>query len=180
VVRQNKQESETLYCVVNVTGTPQPLSLPVSGIDLVTNKPFTGRCILAGWQTLWVQVNSPWRHKMNLLTLTHADFIFINPEPRTPEALIRYMSDSLARRGVIHDKHAFIDSVLHRESEGPTALGEELAVPHGKSELSPRRPSACTFEEPITWPGWRGDEKVRMVFLLAIPSREAEAPICSF
>jgi sucrose phosphorylase len=59
VVRQNKQESETLYCVVNVTGTPQPLSLPVSGIDLVTNKPFTGRCILAGWQTLWVQVNSP-------------------------------------------------------------------------------------------------------------------------
>ena len=59
VVRQNKQESETLYCVVNVTGTPQPLSLPVAGIDLVTNKPFTGRCILAGWQTLWVQVNSP-------------------------------------------------------------------------------------------------------------------------
>ncbi|MBA7856557.1 PTS sugar transporter subunit IIA [Enterobacter sp. RHBSTW-00901] len=111
---------------------------------------------------------------MNLLTLTHADFIFINPEPRTPEALIRHMSDSLARRGVIHDKHAFIDSVLHRESEGPTALGEELAVPHGKSE-SVAQAAFCValFEEPITWPGLEGDEKVRMVFLLAIPSREA-------
>jgi 2-O-A-mannosyl-D-glycerate-specific PTS system IIC component len=97
---------------------------------------------------------------MNLLTLTHADFIFINPEPRTPEALIRYMSDSLARRGVIHDKHAFIDSVLHRESEGPTALGEELAVPHGKSELSPRRPSVLHFlKSPSHGPGWRATKR---------------------
>lgn len=71
---------------------------------------------------------------MNLLELTHPELVFINPPCRTPEALIRWLSEPLVGRNVITDKDAFIQSVLHRESEGPTALGEALAVPHGKSD----------------------------------------------
>lgn len=111
---------------------------------------------------------------MNLPALTHPDLVFINPIARTPESLIQLMSEALYRRHVVDDEAAFIQSVLHRESEGPTALGEELAVPHGKSSAV-RQAAFCIalFDEPVQWPGLDGDEEVRIVFLLAIPEAEA-------
>lgn len=111
---------------------------------------------------------------MNLLALTHPDLVFINPPHRTPEALIRWLAEPLARQKIINDEAAFIQSVLQRESEGPTALGEALAVPHGKAETV-QQAAFCLalFDDPISWPGLDGDEAVRMVFLLAIPPAEA-------
>ena len=111
---------------------------------------------------------------MNLLAFTHPDLVFINPPQRTPEAVIRWLTEPLARRKVINDREAFIESVLQRESEGPTALGEALAVPHGKTEAV-QQAAFCLalFDDPICWPGLEGDEEVRMVFLLAIPPAEA-------
>lgn len=111
---------------------------------------------------------------MNLLALTHPDLVFINPPHRAPEALIRWLAEPLVRRNVIGDQETFIQSVLQRESEGPTALGEALAVPHGKTETV-HQAAFCLalFDDPIRWPGLEGDEEVRMVFLLAIPPAEA-------
>lgn len=111
---------------------------------------------------------------MNLLALTHPDLVFINPQYRTPEALIRWLTEPLAKRKIISDRETFIQSVLQRESEGPTALGEALAVPHGKAQTV-QQAAFCLalFDEPIRWPGLEGDEEVRMVFLLAIPPAEA-------
>lgn len=111
---------------------------------------------------------------MNLLALTHPDLVFINPPHRTPEELIRWLTEPLVRRNVISDQDAFIRSVLQRESEGPTALSEALAVPHGKTEAV-HHAAFCLalFDDPIRWPGLEGDEEVRMVFLLAIPPAEA-------
>lgn len=111
---------------------------------------------------------------MNLLALTHPDLVFINLPYRTPEALIRWLTESLAKRKIISNQETFIQSVLQRESEGPTALGEALAVPHGKS-LTVQQAAFCLalFDDPIRWPGLEGDEEVRMVFLLAIPPAEA-------
>lgn len=111
---------------------------------------------------------------MNLLALTHPDLVFINPQYRTPEALIRWLTEPLAKRKIISDRETFIQSVLQRESEGPTALGEALAVPHVKAQTV-QQAAFCLalFDEPIRWPGLEGDEEVRMVFLLAIPPAEA-------
>ncbi|MCM7590613.1 fructose PTS transporter subunit IIA [Enterobacter chuandaensis] len=111
---------------------------------------------------------------MNLLALTHPELVFINPPQRTPEALIRWLAEPLAGQNIISDEEAFIQSVLQRESEGPTALGEALAVPHGKT-AAVQQAAFCLalFDDPIRWPGLDGDEEVRMVFLLAIPPAEA-------
>lgn len=46
---------ETLYCVVNVTGITQSLSMPVEGTDLLTGSTFNGVCQLTGWQTVWIR-----------------------------------------------------------------------------------------------------------------------------
>ena len=111
---------------------------------------------------------------MILLALTHPDLVFINPPCRSPEALIRWLSEPLVRRNIVNDKDAFIQSVLQRETEGPTALGEALAVPHGKTEAVLQAAFCMAlFDDPILWPGLEGDEPVRMVFLLAIPPAEA-------
>ena len=111
---------------------------------------------------------------MNLLALTHPDLVFINPPHRSPEALIRWLAEPLARQKIISDEETFIQSVLQRESEGPTALGEALAVPHGKTGAVLQAAFCLAlFDDPISWPGLDGDEEVRMVFLLAIPPAEA-------
>ena len=111
---------------------------------------------------------------MELSALTRSELIFIDPPQSSPDAIIRHMSSALFECGLITHKDAFIDSVLRREKEGPTALGEELAVPHGKCE-SVVQASFCValFPEPILWPGLEGPETVRLVFLLAIPPTEA-------
>jgi 2-O-A-mannosyl-D-glycerate-specific PTS system IIC component len=44
-------------------------------------------------------------------------------------------SRRLVALGKIADADAFLKEVFHRESLGPTALGEGLAVPHGKSAV---------------------------------------------
>lgn len=49
---------ETLYCVVNVTGITQSLSLPVEGTDLLTGATFNGVCQLTGWQTVWIRTTT--------------------------------------------------------------------------------------------------------------------------
>lgn len=111
---------------------------------------------------------------MELSALTRSALIFIDPPQSSPDAIIRHMSSGLFECGLITNKEAFIESVLRREKEGPTALGEELAVPHGKCE-SVVQASFCValFPEPIQWPGLEGPEPVRLVFLLAIPPEEA-------
>ena len=57
---------------------------------------------------------------------------------------------------------------------GPTALGEGLAVPHGKSQAVKEAAFAvATLCEPLAWEGVDGPEPVELIFLLAIPPAEA-------
>ncbi|MDG3086163.1 fructose PTS transporter subunit IIA [Vibrio hannami] len=87
---------------------------------------------------------------------------------------INVLVDKLELSGKLTDKQMFIDAVLKREEEGPTCLGEYLAVPHGKSEAVIEPVFACAFvKEELTWQGLDGDEPVNMIFLLAIPPAQA-------
>jgi len=111
---------------------------------------------------------------MVLTTLTQAELILIAPDETQPIALITLLTDRLVQAGKVTDAQAFIASVLKREAEGPTALGEELAVPHGKSDSVTEAAFALAIlPAPINWNGLEGDEPVKLVFLLAIPPEEA-------
>ncbi|AYN30410.1 sugar phosphorylase [Buttiauxella sp. 3AFRM03] len=55
VERHHPISGETLTCVVNVRNDTQPLMLNISGIDLLSNTPFSGNCTLKGWQVMWIQ-----------------------------------------------------------------------------------------------------------------------------
>ncbi|WP_432225869.1 PTS 2-O-a-mannosyl-D-glycerate transporter subunit IIABC [Enterobacter wuhouensis] len=111
---------------------------------------------------------------MNLTTLTHPSAVCVQAQYASRDEAIRQLAARLASLGKITDGDAFIAEVFHRESLGPTALGEGLAVPHGKSSAVAEAAFAvATLGQPLEWEGVDGPEKVELIVLLAIPPAEA-------
>lgn len=111
---------------------------------------------------------------MDLTTLTHPEAICVQKRFASRDEAIHQLTVQLVALGKITDGDAFLAEVFHRESLGPTALGEGLAVPHGKSSAVKEAAFAvATLSEPLEWEGVDGPEQVELVFLLAIPPAQA-------
>lgn len=111
---------------------------------------------------------------MNLTTLTHPSAVCVQAQYASRDEAIRQLAMRLVALGKITDSDAFLTEVFHRETQGPTALGEGLAVPHGKSAAVKEAAFAvATLREPLAWEGVDGPEAVELIFLLAIPPAEA-------
>ncbi|EJG6334204.1 PTS 2-O-a-mannosyl-D-glycerate transporter subunit IIABC [Escherichia coli] len=107
---------------------------------------------------------------MNLTTLTHRDALCLNARFTSREEAIHALTQRLAALGKISSTEQFLEEVYRRESLGPTALGEGLAVPHGKTAAVKEAAFAvATLSEPLQWEGVDGPEAVDLVVLLAIP-----------
>ncbi|MCU6301487.1 PTS 2-O-a-mannosyl-D-glycerate transporter subunit IIABC [Enterobacter cloacae] len=111
---------------------------------------------------------------MNLTTLTNPCAVCVQAQFTRRDEAIRQLAMRLEALGKITDAEAFLVDVFQRESLGPTALGEGLAVPHGKSATVKEAAFAvATLCEPLEWEGVDGPEEVTLIFLLAIPPAEA-------
>lgn len=111
---------------------------------------------------------------MNLTTLTHPSAVCVQAHYASRDEAIRQLTMRLVALGKITDGDAFLAEVYRRESQGPTALGEGLAVPHGKSSVVNEAAFAvATLSEPLEWEGVDGPENVELIVLLAIPPAEA-------
>lgn len=111
---------------------------------------------------------------MNLTTLTDYRAVCVKAQFTDRDRAIHELAMRLVDLGKISDADAFLAEVIHRESLGPTALGEGLAVPHGKSAAVKEAAFAvATLSEPLEWEGVDGPENVELIFLLAIPPAEA-------
>ena len=111
---------------------------------------------------------------MNLTTLTHPQAIFLHARFTDRDDAIRQLAQRLHDLGKIADPERFVADVLQREAQGPTALGEGLAVPHGKSAaVNEAAFAVATLRNPLEWEGVDGPENVELIFLLAIPPAEA-------
>ncbi|TNK37587.1 PTS 2-O-a-mannosyl-D-glycerate transporter subunit IIABC [Escherichia coli] len=118
--------------------------------------------------------NDQVRIMMNLTTLTHRDALCLNARFTSREEAIHVLTQRLAALGKISSTEQFLEEVYRRESLGPTALGEGLAVPHGKTAAVKEAAFAvATLSEPLQWEGIDGPEAVDLVVLLAIPPNEA-------
>ncbi|MEK9221918.1 PTS 2-O-a-mannosyl-D-glycerate transporter subunit IIABC [Enterobacter mori] len=111
---------------------------------------------------------------MNLTTLTHSSAVCVQAHYASRDEAIRQLTMRLVALGKITDGDAFLAEVYRRESQGPTALGEGLAVPHGKSSaVNEAAFAVATLSEPLEWEGGDGPENVELIVLLAIPPAEA-------
>lgn len=87
---------------------------------------------------------------MDLTLLTSPELIHLNSHFSSRERAIAFLVQQLDQQGILDNAQDFLQAVTERENEGPTALGEGLAVPHGKSASVRRAAFAlATLENPL-------------------------------
>ena len=114
---------------------------------------------------------------MKLTTITDASLINIKTTFTSKDEAIRSLAEQLNQQGKLHNLEEYLEAVFEREAHGATALGEGLAVPHGKTNAVKEAAFAvATLTEELKWPGIDEDdedEDVNLIFLIAIPNAEA-------
>ncbi|WP_223774970.1 fructose-specific PTS transporter subunit EIIC [Streptomyces sp. 135] len=94
-------------------------------------------------------------------------------EARDKEAAIREMAALLATTGKVDDVEELVRTALRREAQGTTGLGEEIAIPHAKTDavLAPVVGFARSAEG-IEWGSLDGT-KARLIFMISVPEAAA-------
>ncbi|MFF3645735.1 fructose-specific PTS transporter subunit EIIC [Streptomyces sp. NPDC002564] len=89
------------------------------------------------------------------------------------EAAIREMAGLLATTGKVNDVEELVQTALRREAQGTTGLGEEIAIPHAKTDAvdSPLVGFARS-PEGIEWGALDGT-KAKLIFMISVPEAAA-------
>ncbi|MEU5053570.1 fructose-specific PTS transporter subunit EIIC [Streptomyces sp. NPDC021096] len=88
---------------------------------------------------------------------------------RDKVAAIREMAELLAAGGKVTDVDALVDAVLAREELGTTGLGEEIAIPHAKTDaVTAPVVGFARSADGIEWGALDGTP-ARLVFMIAVP-----------
>lgn len=91
---------------------------------------------------------------------------------RTKEEIIMEMTDMFFNAGALSSKELFLKDVYQREMEGPTGIGNQVAIPHGKSDAVIRTSMAVgRADYEIEWETL-GDGKSRVFVMFAVNSAD--------
>ncbi|MFF7358905.1 fructose-specific PTS transporter subunit EIIC [Streptomyces filipinensis] len=89
------------------------------------------------------------------------------------DAAIREMAELLARSGQVADVDELVATALRREAQGTTGLGEEIAIPHAKTDaVTAPVVGFARSAEGVEWGSLDGT-KARLVFMIAVPEAAA-------
>ncbi|MFC5217571.1 fructose-specific PTS transporter subunit EIIC [Streptomyces coerulescens] len=89
------------------------------------------------------------------------------------ESAIREMAELLGRTGKVVDPDELVATALRREEQGTTGLGEEIAIPHAKTDaVSAPVVGFAGSAEGVEW-GSPDGTKARLVFMIAVPEAAA-------
>ncbi|MFB5195836.1 fructose-specific PTS transporter subunit EIIC [Neobacillus sp. KR4-4] len=112
---------------------------------------------------------------MELRKMTQEGLIFLDVKLSSKESIIEKLSGALFERGALSSKEEFIKAVMEREQVSATGLEAGLAIPHGKSKAVKKAAFAVArLKDPVNkWESIDPNNKVKLVFLLAIPEEEA-------
>lgn len=88
-------------------------------------------------------------------------------------AAIAELTTALVETGHVTDADAFMSDVMLREEEGPTGLGQGVAIPHGKSPAVAGTTIAIgRTRAPIEWPSL-DEQPVSVIILFAVRDEDA-------
>ncbi|WP_406621396.1 fructose-specific PTS transporter subunit EIIC [Bacillus atrophaeus] len=87
----------------------------------------------------------------------------------TRDDIIDEMIQKLSRTGMLHSESDFKQAIMNREHEGTTAIGMNIAIPHGKSDAV-KKPSVAfgIKRSGIDWNSLDGSE-AKLIFMIAVP-----------
>ncbi|MDN0191129.1 PTS mannose transporter subunit IIABC [Bacillus stercoris] len=119
-----------------------------------------------------IQVESPKAEMAEIKKLTDIispELIEPNLSGETRDDIIEEMIQKLSRRGALLSESGFKQSILSREQQGTTAIGMNIAIPHGKSEAV-REPSVAfgIKRSGVDWNSLDGSE-AKLIFMIAVP-----------
>ncbi|MCY7863793.1 PTS mannose transporter subunit IIABC [Bacillus spizizenii] len=87
----------------------------------------------------------------------------------TRDDIIDEMIQTLSRKGMLLSESGFKQAILNREQQGTTAIGMNIAIPHGKSEAV-RKPSVAfgIKRSGVDWNSLDGSD-AKLIFMIAVP-----------
>ncbi len=87
------------------------------------------------------------------------------------EQIISTLAKKAFDQGRLENQQEYIDAVLKREKEYSTALGYEVAIPHGQSDTV-KDPFVVfgRVKEPIIW----DQNSVRLIFMIGVPEHNKD------
>ncbi|MEU9879554.1 PTS fructose transporter subunit IIABC [Streptomyces phaeochromogenes] len=89
------------------------------------------------------------------------------------EAAIREMAGLLAATGKVTDVEELVATALRREEQGTTGLGEEIAIPHAKTDaVTAPAVGFARSAEGVEWGSLDGT-KAKLVFMISVPEAAA-------
>lgn len=99
----------------------------------------------------------------------------VKPEVDATErdAAINELAALLARTGEVNDQAELVRVALAREEQGTTGLGEEIAIPHAKTDaVNAPLVGFTRSSEGIEWGSMDGT-RARLIFMIAVPESAA-------
>lgn len=94
---------------------------------------------------------------------------FVNKTFKDKADAINFLIHEAVAAGKLNGGEAYRKSVLQREEEFSTAVGYEVAIPHGSSDdVTESFVAVSTVKKPILW----GEESIRMIFMIGVPEHK--------
>ncbi len=107
---------------------------------------------------------------MKITDLLSKNAIKLNGIANDKTDVINQMVDLMMNNGNIMDKEAYKSTVMQREKEGTTGIGEGIAIPHGKSDsVSKPGLSAMVIPNGVEFESLDG-QPAKLLFLIAAPN----------
>lgn len=110
---------------------------------------------------------------MRIVDLLSKESINLNSKSNNKEEIIKEAVDLMEKNGNLINKKEYEKTVFRREEEGTTGIGEEIAIPHGKSKaVSKPGLSAIVIPDGVNFNSLDGS-KVTLLFLIAVPDNNS-------
>lgn len=102
------------------------------------------------------------------------DMIFLNEEINNKNNVLNFLTKKAEKVGIITKQMEFLSKVLEREAMVSTAVGYQIAIPHGKSDVV-KHPFVgfLRTKEQFIW-SEEDNESVNMIFLIGVPAENQD------
>lgn len=111
--------------------------------------------------------------EIDLSKVIKKSLMIVQSHAKTKDDILKELSMLLEKEGVVNDWKEFLDDVYLREKEGITGIGNNIAIPHGKSKAVIKTTVAvATLENEINWETLDG-KGVKVIILFAVQDTDA-------
>lgn len=175
---KNNEKEVIFYIIIKNSKITSNLLKEVVNFDINKNYAiYLRNCIKKEDVKRYFTLNSKGGHEMgvDLKKVIKKETIKLDMKATTKDEALKELTDLLYDAGTILDKEKFLKDVYYRETLGSTGIGNEIAIPHGKSEFVSK--TSIAFGKTSTDIEWEtlDDKPVRFIILFAVTESDKES-----